>query len=169
MKTFSSPLLLLLAAALQFATAAFADGVNSSTNREPHFVSKIPWAIGFGLEGTVTNVVALMDGRIKFQVNGRFWMSQYPPNRTKQAVIEVHRGAGFSATVTPDSFVAFTPNGRAGAVQNDKGRLLKILEKAAERGTSIKISLTNPKMDFGEGGFTLLDAKVWQITDVDLR
>ena len=50
-----------------------------------------------------------------------------------------------------------------------KGRLLQILETAAERGSVVKFSLTQPKMDFGANGFTLLDAKVWRITDADLR
>jgi uncharacterized protein (AIM24 family) len=84
-------------------------------------------------------------------------------------VIEVHRKGGFSATVSPDSFVAMTSDWRGGSVQNDKGRLLKILESAAERGTVVKFSLTQPKMDFGAEGFSLLDAKVWRITDVDLH
>jgi uncharacterized protein (AIM24 family) len=84
-------------------------------------------------------------------------------------MIEVHRKGGFSATVSPDSFIAMTSDWGAGSVQNDKGRLLKILEKAAERGTMLKFSLTQPKMDFGGEGFALLDAKVWRITDVDLR
>ena len=147
---------------------SFADDANSSTNREPHFVSKIPWAIGFGMEGTVKNVVSV-EGHVQFQMNGRFWFAQYPPDSTRQAVIEVHRKDGFPATVTPDSFVAMTTNGRAGSVQNDKGRLLKILERAAERGTEVKFSLTQPKIDFGTNGFALLDAKVWQITDADLH
>jgi uncharacterized protein (AIM24 family) len=84
-------------------------------------------------------------------------------------VIEVHRKGGFSATVTPDSFVAKTSDGRAGAVVNDKGKLLRILKTAAERGLVVKFALTQPKMDFGTNGFTLLDAKVWHITDADLR
>jgi hypothetical protein len=148
--------------------AVVAEGTNSSTNREPHFFSKVPWGVGFGMEGTVTNV-ALVEGRIQFQLNGRFWFTQYPPESTKQVVIEVHRKDGFSATVSPDSFVAMTSDWRGGSVQNDKGRLLKILESAAKRGTVIKFSLTQPKMDFGAEGFSLLDAKVWRITDVDLH
>jgi hypothetical protein len=148
--------------------AVFAQATNSSTNREPHFYSKLPWAVGFGMEGTVTNV-ALVDERIQFQLNGRFWLTQYPPESTKQVVIEVHRQGGFSATLSPDSFVAMTRNGSAGSVQNDKGRLLKILTTAGERGTVVKFSLMEPKLDFGTNGFTLLDAQVWRITDVDLR
>ena len=148
--------------------AVFADDSNSSTNREPHFYSKLPWAVGFGMEGTVTNVV-VVEGRIQFRLDGRFWFTQYPPESPQQVVIEVHRKGGFSARVSPDSFVAMTSDWRAGSVQNDKGRLLKILESAAERGSVVKFSLTQPKMDFGSEGFTLLDAKVWRITDADLR
>jgi hypothetical protein len=147
---------------------AFAGDATGSTNREPHFFSKFPWAVDFGMEGTVTNVT-LIDERIHFQLNGRFWFSQYPPESAKQVVIEVHRKTDFSATVTPDSFVAVTADGRAGSVQNDKGKLLKILTAAAGHGTVVKFALTQPKMDFGGDGFTLLDAKVWRITDADLR
>ncbi len=170
MKSFpirSTILFLTGVAAVLVLAAVFAEEINSSTNREPHFYSKMPWAVGFGMEGTVTNVV-LNGERIEFQVNGRFWFSQYPPESPKQVMIEVHRKDGFSATVTPDSFVAMTSNWRAGSVVNDKGRLLKILMAAAERGTVVKFSLTQPKMDFGTNGFSLLDAKVWRITDADL-
>ncbi len=160
--------LLMLVGVQTLLMPAFADDANSSTNREPHFYSKKPWAVGFGMEGTVTNV-ALVDGRIQFHLNGRFWFTQYPPETPKQVVIEVHHKGGFPATVSPDSFVAMTSDWRGGSVQNDKGRLLKILETAAERGTVVKFSLTQPKMDFGADGFALLDAKVWRITDADLR
>lgn len=149
-------------------TPAFADDARTSTNREPHFYSKVPWAIGFGMEGTLTNI-ALVDGRVQFHLNGRFWITQYPPDSPKEVVIEVHRKVGFSATVTPDAFVAMTSDWRGGSVQNDKGRLLKILEAAAERRTVVKFSLTQPKMDFGADGFTLQDAKVGRVTDADLR
>ena len=149
-------------------TAVFADDTNFSNRRAPHFYSKSPWAVGFGMEGTITNV-ALTDERIQFHLNGRFWFSQYPPESPKQQVIEVHREGGFSATVSSDSFVAMTKDWRAGSVQNEKGKLLKILKTAAERGTMVKFALMQPKMDFGTNGFTLLDAKVWKITDADLR
>jgi hypothetical protein len=160
--------LLTIAAVQTLLVPAFADDANSSTNREPHFYSKVPWAVGFGMEGTVTNV-AWLEGRIQFHLNGRFWFMQYPPETPKQVVIEVHHTGGFSATVSPDSFVAMTSDWRGGSVQNDKGRLLKILETAAERGTMVKFSLTQPKMDFSADGFTLLDAKVLRITDAALR
>ena len=161
-------LLLLIFGLLAAASALGADEANTSTNREPHFYSQIPWAVGFGMEGTVTNI-ALVNGRIQFHLNGRFWFSQLPPETPKQVMIEVHHKGGFSATVTPDSFVAMTSDWRGGSVQNDKGRLLKILETAAERGTIVKFSLTQPRMDFSADGFTLLDGKVWRITDADLR
>lgn len=171
MKTWISSLFLqlLVAAGVQTSLmSVFADATDTSANREPHFYSKLPWAVGFGMEGTVTNV-ALVDGRIQFHLDGRFWFTQYPPETPKEVMIEVHHEGGFSATVSPDSFVAMTRDSRGGSVQNDKGRLLKILESAAERGTVVKFSLTQPKMDFGANGFTLLDAKVWRITDADLR
>lgn len=146
----------------------FAADANTATNREPHFYSKVPWAVGFHMEGTVTNVLSV-DGRIQFHVNGRFWFTQFPPETPKQVMIEVHPKGGFSATVTPDWFVAMTSDWRAGSVQNDKGRLLTILETAAARGTVVKFSLQEAKMDFGTNNFTLLDAKVWRITDVNLK
>jgi len=120
------------------------------------------------MEGTATNV-ALIDERLQFQVNGRFWFTQFPPESPKPVVIEVHRKGGFLATVSRDSFVAMTGDGRAGSVMNDKGRLLRILTAAAQRGTVVKFSLTQPKLDFGTNGFALLDAKVLRITDADLR
>ena len=171
MKTFLARLairVLISAAGCLLLTAVFADETNGTNSRVPHFYSKIPWAVGFGMEGTLTNV-ALIGERVQFQLNGRFWFAQYPPESTKQQVIEVHRKNGFSATVSPDSFVAMTSDWRAGSVVNDKGKLLKILKTAAERGTVVKFSLTQPKMDFGTNGFTLLDAKIGRITDADLR
>ena len=171
MKTFRpylATLFLISVAGSLLLTAVFAEDTNGLANREPHFYSKLPWAIGFGMEGTVTNVVLVAE-RIQFRLHGRFWLRQYPPESTKQVVIEVHRTGGFSATVSPDSFVAMTADGRARSVVNDKGNLLRILTTAAERGTVVKFSLLQPKMDFGPDAFTLLDAKVWQITDPDLR
>ena len=120
------------------------------------------------MEGTVTNVT-VVDERIHLHLNGRFWLSQYPPEGTTPVKIEVHRKGGFRAIITPDSFVAMTRNWSAGSVQNDKTKLLKILQTAAERGTVVKFELTKPNMDFDGDGFRLLDAKVLRITDVDLH
>jgi hypothetical protein len=142
----------------------------SSTNREPHFFSKRPWAVGFRMYGTVTNV-AWVGAQIQFQVNGRFVFSQFPPEISTPVQIEVHPKGWFSAAVTPDSFVSMTSDGRAGSVQNDKGRLFQILKNAEMRGIAVRFSLVQPKIDFGTNdlGFALVDAKVWQITDADLR
>src|SRR6266850_4249330 len=170
MKTFRprlTRLFVISVGAFLLPSVVLAEDINTATNREPHFYSKLPWGIGFGMEGTVTNVV-LNGERIEFHVNGRFWFSQYPPESTKQVFIEAHRKDGFSAAVTPDSFVAMTRNWRAGSVVNDKGKLFEILAVAAERGTVLKFALTQAKVDFGGDGFSLLDAKVLRITDVDL-
>ena len=44
------------------------------------------------------------------------------------------------------------------------------MKTASERRTVVKFPLEHPKIEFGgANGFTLLDAKVWRITDVDLR
>lgn len=173
MKTFPArlfPVFLLSALATLVPTEAPARDDNSSTNREPHFFSQRPWAVGFGMDGTVTNV-SLVGARIQFRVSGRFVLTQFPPDGPKPVQIEVHPKGWFSATVTPDSFVALSSDGRAGSVQNDKGRLLEILKTAAERGTKVKFTLLQPKIDFGTNdlGFAIIDAKVWQITDPDLR
>ena len=173
MKTLSAGLFtafLLSALGSVVATVVLAGDNGASTNREPHFLSKRPWAVGFGMDGTITNV-ASVGGRIEFRVNGRFVMSEFPPESPKPVQIEVHPKGWFLATVTPDSFVAVTGDGRAASVQNDKGRLWEILKAAAERGTVVKFALLQPKIDFGTNdvGFTVMDAKVWRITDVDLR
>ena len=151
-------------------TVVLAGENNSSTNREPHFFSKRPWAVGFTMFGTVTNV-AKAGAQIQFRVNGRFVCSQFPPESPQPVQVEVHPKGWFSATVTADSFVAVASDGRGASVQNDKQRLLEILQTAAERGTVVRFALLQPKIDFGTNdlGFALLDAKVWQVTDVDLR
>ena len=149
---------------------ALAGDNDASTNREPHFFSKRPWAVGFQMEGTVTNV-ASVGRQIQFQVSGRFVLSEFPPESPKPVQIEVHPKGWFLATVTPDPFVAVTSDGRGASVQNDKRRLLEILKAAAARGTVVKFALLQPKIDFGTNdvGFTVMDAKVLRITDVDLR
>jgi hypothetical protein len=101
----------------------------------------------------------------------RVWKPSKPLKRTTPVQIEVHPKGWFSAAVTPGSFVAVTSDGRAASAQNDKGRLLEILKNAEMLGTAVRLSLMQPKVDFGTNdlGFALLDAKVWQITDLDLR
>jgi hypothetical protein len=140
------------------------------TNQPASIYTKRPWAVGFGMKGTVTNV-ARVDGRIHFRLTGWFWFHQYPWGGTNRQVIKVDCERGISATVTPDSFVAMTRDWRAGSVQNDQDRLLQILQTAADRGTVVELALTQPRIDFGTNafGFALLDAKVWRITDADLR
>ena len=78
------------------------------------FFSKRPWAVGFQMEGTVTNV-ASVGRQIQFQVSGRFVLSEFPPESPKPVQIEVHPKGWFLARVTPDSFVAVTSDGRGGA------------------------------------------------------
>jgi len=173
MKTLPAPLFtvfLLSAVGSLLPTVLLAGDKDSSTNREPHFFSHRPWAVGFGMDGTVTNV-ASVGRQIEFRVNGRFVLSEFPPESPKPVQIEVHPKGWFLARVTPDSFVAVTSDGRGMSVQNDKGRLWEILKAAAERGTAVKFALLQPKIDFGTNdvGFTVMAAKVLRITDVDLR
>jgi hypothetical protein len=96
-------------------------------------------------------------------------LDQYPWEGTNQQVIKVDCERGISASITPDSFVAMTTDWRGGSVQNNKGRLLQILQTAAGRHSEVKVALLNPKLDFGTNGFAILDAKVWRITDADLH
>lgn len=135
------------------------------------FHQKLPWAVGFGMEGTLTNVV-VVDDHIQFQLTGWFWFHQYPEGGTNgEQVVKVDCQRGISATVNdPDSFVAMTSDGRGGSVRNGKGNLQKILQTAEKRGRVVKFELMRPKMDFGGAhGFTLSGADVWRITDADLR
>jgi hypothetical protein len=140
----------------------------ASTNRPHGFVGKVPWGVGFSMRGTVADV-SLADEKIHFRFKGWTTLFQYPEGGTNKQVIKVNCERGVSATVTPDSFVAMTEDWGAGSVQNDKGRLLKILTSAAERGTEVRMSIVQPKMNFGMKGFELLDAKVHRITDIELR
>jgi hypothetical protein len=171
MKTISSHFafqFLLAITGCLLATAAFAEDTNKPAHHEHRIYTKIPWAVGFGMEGTVTNIT-LVDERIHFQFTGWFWLDQYPWGGTNQQVIKVDARKGISATLTPTEFVAMTSDWGGGSVVNDKTKLIKILNTAAKRGTVVKFSLMQPKMDFGTNGFTLLDAKVWRITDADLH
>jgi hypothetical protein len=132
------------------------------------FHQKVPWAVACSMKGTVTNVV-MVDGRIQFKLTGWFWFSQYPEGGTNQQIVRFNCQNGMTAVVTPDSFVAMTPNWTGGSVQNDKGRLLEILEVAEKRGNVVKFSLSVLKIDFGGGTNAFLDAHVWNITDADLH
>jgi len=141
-----------------------------SNGQQGGFHQKIPWGVGTGMEGTITNIV-VTDGCIRFQLTGWFWLTQYPEGGTNEQVIKVDCKRGVSATVNqPDSFVAMTSDWRAGSVRNGKGRLLNLLQTAADRGRVVRFELMRPKMDFGgDHGFTLIGADVWRISDADLR
>jgi len=155
------------------AVAASAFG-SPDTNQPARIYTKKPWAVGFGMQGTVTNVVAA-DDKIHFQFNGWFFIRQYPWGGTNEEVIKVDCQRGVSATVSlTDSFVATVPNVNAATTRN-RGDLLPIFKAAAERGGELTIKLLSPKLDF-EGGFgggnkafVIRDAEVWTITDADLR
>jgi hypothetical protein len=173
MKTGSSlralPIILCAMVVLSGTTALAKEG--GETNRhEPRFYSKVPWGVGFWMEGTVTNVTQL-DGRLQFQLSGRFWFAQFPPDSPKQVEIEVHgKGGTFAATVSQsEPFFAMTSNWRAGALRK-KGELFRILKTAEERGRAVRFELGQPKMEFGtDQSFTLLGASVVRATDADLR
>jgi len=141
-----------------------------SEGQQGGFHQKIPWGVGTGMEGTITNIV-VSDERIHFQLTGWFWLAQHPEGGTNKQVIKVDCRRGIPDTVNEaDSFVAMTSDWRGGSVRNGKGKLLKLLQTAAERGSVVKFELVRPKMDFGgDRGFSLVGADVWRITDEDLR
>ena len=58
---------------------------------------------------------------------------------------------------------------RAGALRG-KGELLRILKTAADLGRTVKLELTQPKLDFGrDHQLVLVKAAVVRATDADLR
>jgi hypothetical protein len=125
--------------------------------------------IGFSMEGTVTNVVAIGES-IQFKFTGRFEIGQTGDRGTKHSYIEVDCKRGVSATVTQhQEFFADMPGDiSAGAGLRGKGELLKILKKAAARGAFMRLTVMEPKMAFGRGdSFTLLDGVVSHATDPD--
>ena len=149
---------------LLITTSAFSSLV---TNQPARIYTKVPWAIGFGMKGTVANVVAV-DEKIHFQFSGWFYMHQYPWGGTNKEVIKVDCQRGISAIVSiTDSFVATVPNVNAAAMKKRKD-LLPIFKAAAEHGRELTIQLLSPKLDFGGQPF-LQDAEVSRITDADLR
>jgi hypothetical protein len=121
------------------------------------------------MEGTVKNV-ALVDGRIRFDVAGRFWMSQFPPNSREKVAVEVHPNGTFPAAVSQAApFFAMTTDWRGGAIRPD-GELLRILQAAERRGSVVKFEISQPKMEFGpDQSFTLTQAIVSRATDAELR
>lgn len=167
-----TPLSCLILMIAVMTSPAAGDTNQPALSNAPHggFHQKIPWAVGTGMEGTITNI-AVSDHRISFQLTGWFWLTQYPEGGTNVQIIKVDCRCGIPATVNqPDSFVAMTSDWSGGSVQNGKGKLLKLLQTAAERSTVVKFSLMKPKVDLGgDRSFTLIDADVWRVTDTDLR
>src|SRR5277367_454702 len=106
----------------------------------------VPWGVGYGMKGTVTNVTVIGD-RIQFQLTGWFWFHQYPEGGTNgEQVIKVDCRRGILATVNdPDSFVAMTSDQLGGSVRNGKGKLLAILQAAANRGNEVRFELMRSK------------------------
>jgi len=138
-----------------------------ATNQPARIYTKVPWAVGFRMKGTVTNVIATGD-KIHFQFSGWFYLHQYPWGGTNEEVIKVNCQSGISATVSlTDSFVATVPNVNA-AAERKRDDLLPIFKAAAEHGRELTIQLLSPKLAFGEQSF-LQDANVWTITDWNLR
>lgn len=137
------------------------------TNEPAISLSKRPWAVGFILKGTVTNVVADGD-KIHFQFNGWFYFRQYSLWRgTNEQFIKVDCQKGISATVSVTDFVATVPKVNAAAVKPAKD-LLPIFKAAEEHSRELTISLLSPKLDF-EAQPLIEDAKIWRITDWDLH
>ncbi len=139
-----------------------------TTNGPAKTSPEAPWAVGFGMEGKVTNVRMVQD-IIHFQLAGWFWLHQYPGEGTNSQIIKVNCERGISAALTPSSFVAMPSNWVAGSVVNDKAKLFKILNIASERRTVVKFELIEPIINFHTNSITLLDATVARITDAEER
>ena len=124
--------------------------------------------VGFWMEGTLSDVTAVGD-KIQFHLKGQFRFDQYPDGHTPQ-VIKIDCKQSISATVhQADPFFAFTPDWKAGSIQ-DKGGLLRILKAAAERGNVVRFELLEPQLAFdAQQNITLSDAAVVRATDVDLH
>jgi hypothetical protein len=153
---------------LFIAVNAFA---GTDTNEPSVSLSKFPWAVGFGLKGTVTNIVADGD-KIHFQFHGWFYLRQYSWNgvtngQSLAQVIKMDCQRGISATVTVTDFVATVPNVNAAAVRTSEA-LLPIFKAAEAHGRELTISLLSPKLNF-QGDPIIEDAKVWRISDWDLH
>jgi hypothetical protein len=136
------------------------------TNQPAGSYTKVPWAVGFTMKGTVTNVVATGD-KLHFRFSGWFYLHQYPWGGTNQEVIKVNCQSGISATVSLTDFVATVPNVNA-AAERKREDLPPIFKAAAEHNRELTIQLLSPRLAFGEESF-LEDARVWTITDWDLR
>lgn len=157
--------------AVAISTAALAQDAVPSRVPPGGFHQIFPWAVGCSMKGTVTNVM-VADGHIQFRLTGWFWFHQYPEGGTNEEIVRVDCRSGTSVTMTQtDSFVAETTDWTGGSVQNSKERMVEILKAAEKRGNEVKFSLISPKIDFGAGTnhFTVLDGKIWQITDADLH
>ena len=128
--------------------------------------------VGLWMEGTVSEVKA--EGqKIRLALTGRFWFAQH---RGQQAsIIEVRdlRGgpATIPATLTQGKmFFAMVENWGGGALREDKGALLSILQTAAGSARAVKFELVNARLKFGPGGkFTVESADVVRLTDHTLR
>ncbi len=125
--------------------------------------------LGFWMEGTVTEVQATGD-QLHFILKGRFWFTQYEDGALTPKRIEVDCQKGASVAVHQnDPFFAFTPDWKAGAIQ-EPGGLLRILNAAVGPGRIIKFELLEPKIIFdAKQNLTLTDAAVIRATDADLR
>jgi hypothetical protein len=137
------------------------------TNEPSQSLSKLPWAVGFELKGTVTNIVADSD-KIHFQFHGWFYMYQYSWNGvTNKQIIKMDFQNGRSATVKITDFVATVPNVNAAAVRT-KEALLPIFKAAEKHGRELRIELSPAKLNF-DGEQFIEDARILRISDWDLH
>jgi hypothetical protein len=129
--------------------------------------------VGLWMEGTVSEVKA--EGqRIRLVLTGRFWFEQH---RNQQAsVIEVRDlrtggPASIPATLTQGKmFFAMVENWRGGAIREDRGALLALLQRAAGSSQVLKFELVNARLKFGSiGKLTVESAQVIRATDPKLR
>jgi hypothetical protein len=138
-----------------------------NTNEPTVSLSKFPWVVGFGIKGTVTNVVIDQD-KIHFQFRGWFYLRQNSWNGvTNQQVIKMDCRLGKSATVKITDFMATVPNANAAAVRKPEA-LLPIFKAAEQHQKELTISLSPSRLNF-EGEPFIEDATVWRISDWDLH
>ena len=125
---------------------------------------------GYWLEGTVAGV-RVSDNTLELVVSGRLWLDQYPDGPTSRQIVEFEcpSPGGIAATLTQaPSFFAMSIDWRAGALRK-QGHLSRVLQLAATRGSTVKLQLQRPRIDFRDWGCPTVVADVIRATDADLK
>ena len=129
--------------------------------------------VGLWMEGTVSEVKA--EGqRVRLVVTGRFWFEQHRAGQASVIEVKDLRTGGrasIPATLTQGKmFFAMVENWRGGAIREDPGALLAILQSAAGTPQVLKFELSNARIKFGPiGTLAVESAQVVRATDPKLR